>query len=69
MNRLMISSIVTLRMTLCNGSGLSFHCLLRRDKPSKIERESGNMIICLPSRAITLLFDDEDDLELVGDMP
>lgn len=24
---LMISSIVTLRMTLCNGSGLSFHCL------------------------------------------
>ena len=27
MNRLMISSIVTLRMTLCNGSGLSFHCL------------------------------------------
>ena len=68
MNRLMISSIVTLRMTLCNGSGLSFHCLFTTlINLLKIEGEWEHDYLFTQQSYYTLLFDDEDDLELVGD--
>ena len=69
MNHLMILSIVMLRMTPLQRQRTKFPLpFYNVDTPSKIEKEDwGHDYLFTQQSYYTLLFDDEDDLELVGD--